>query len=203
MPIIIQYQGYSIAAPDGPSEQGSFTPHPTPVQIISQVDNEFVYTEPVTMEVVMGEQPANELIWGTLTLQCYWDTLYNRMAQESQITDSVSFTSGITTTDSDATTFGLQLGVSGGVLPAITAALTASFSKTETHSVALSESKTETLSVVVMPQTTLQVWQLHADYISEYEKDGKTYRYMLSDSGSIKDGLILALTFPEKPQSDQ
>ena len=71
MPLIVQYLGYSIAAPDGPSKQGSFTSHPTPAQVISQVDNEFVYTEPVTVEVVMGEQPANELIWGTLTLQCY------------------------------------------------------------------------------------------------------------------------------------
>jgi hypothetical protein len=203
MPLIIQYQGYSITAPDGPSEQGSFTSHPTRVQVVSQIDNQFVFTEPVTMDVLLGEQPANELIWGTLTLQCYWDTLYNRMAQESQITDSVSFTSGITTTDSETTTFGLTLGVSAGALPEITAALTASFSKAETHSVALSESKTESLSVVVMPQTTLQVWQLHSDYISEFEKDGKTYRYVLSDSGSIKDGLILALTFPEKPQSDQ
>jgi hypothetical protein len=35
----IQYQGYTIKAPPGPSDQGDFAASPTDMQVISQVDN--------------------------------------------------------------------------------------------------------------------------------------------------------------------
>src|SRR5262249_232279 len=44
---------------------------------------------------------------------------------------------------------------------------------------------------------TLQVWQLHAEYVAECEKDGQTYRSVLKVAGSVEDGVVLALTFPE------
>jgi hypothetical protein len=193
----IEYQGYTIKAPEGPSEQGSFTQHPTPMQVVSQVDQQLVYTEPPTFENVMGQKPANELVPGTVTFQCYWDTVCNVVAQDTQVNKSVTYTTGVTTTKSDTTTFGLTFGVEGGVLDGIKAALGISFSESETHSVSLSESRSVTQSYTALPGTTLQVWQLHAQYVAEFDKDGKTYRYVLSNAGTDEEGLILALTFPE------
>ena len=193
----IEYQGYTIAAPAGPSDQGEFVSHPTPMQVISQVDQQLVYVEPVSYQTLTGEQPANELVPGTVTFQCYWDTIYTVVAQNTEATEAVTYTVGVTSTDSETTTFGLSFGVEGGALAGLKAALSASFSTSETHSVALSESRSVTESYKALPGTTLQVWQLHAEYVSEYEKDGKTYRSVLSTAGSAQDGLVLALTYPE------
>ena len=196
----IEYQGYTIKAPPGPSEQGDLAPHPTPLQVVSQVDQNLVYTPPPEEQILQrlkGDVPINQLVPGTVTFQCYWDTIFNAIAQDTQVSKSVSYTTGVTTTDSETTTFGLSLGVEGGGLDGIKAALGASFSESETHSVALSQSRTVTETYTAMPGTTVQVWQLHSEYIAEYEKDGKTYRYKLADAGSAEDGLVLALTFPE------
>lgn len=194
----IQYQGYTIKAPAGPSEQGDFTAHPTPMQFVSRVDEQLLYTEPPSFETVLGEKPANELVPGTVTFQCYWDTIANVMAQDTQVTKSVTYTTGITTIDSETTKFSLAFGLDATLLEGLKATLGATFSKEETHSVALSETRSVTESYQAMPGTTLQVWQLHAEYIAEFEKDGKTYRYSLANAGTAEDGLILALTFPEE-----
>lgn len=94
-------------------------------------------------------------------------------------------------------TFGVEAGLPSG----IKAALSAAFSLSETHSVAVSESRSVTQAYTAMAGTTLQVWQLHAEYISEYEKDGETHRSVLKVAGSIEDGVVLALTFPEAASS--
>lgn len=193
----IEYQGYTLTAPAGPSDQGVLTPHPTPVQIVSQVDQQLVFTEPVTLDVALGKSPANELVSGTVTFQCYWDTIYNAVAQDTQISESVTYTTGVTTTDSDTTTFAMTFGVEGNLFEGIKAALSATFTQSETHSVAISKSRSITQSYTALPGTTLQVWQLHAEYVAEFEKDGTSYRYVLSVAGSAQDGLVLALTFPE------
>ena len=193
----IEYQGYTITAPAGPSEQGTLTTHPTPMQVVSQVDQQLVFWEQPSLDTVTGESPANELVPATVTFQCYWDTIYNAVAQDTQVTESVTYTSGVTTTESDTKTFGLTLGVEAGALEGIKAALGASFSVSETHSVALSASRSVTQSYTALPGTTLQVWQLHAEYVSEFEKDGQKHRSVLSNAGSEGDGLVLALTFPE------
>lgn len=194
----IDFQGYRIDAPPGPPEQGSFTSHPTAVQVVSQVDQQLVYWAPDQYAAAVEGQPANELIWGTVTFQCYWDTIYNAVAQDTQSTLAVTYTSGVTTTDSDTKTFGMSFGVEAGI-EGIKAALGASFSVSETHSVALSETRSVTQSYTAMPGTTLQVWQLYAQYITEFEKDGEVHRAMLTNAGSVEDGLILALTFPDSP----
>ena len=193
----ILYQGYTIAAPDGPADQGTLTTHPSPVQIISQVDTQFVYNKPLTPEIALGREASNELVPGTLTLQCYWDTVFNVVAQDTQVTQSVTYTTGVTTTDADTQTFAMTFGVTADLLPGISAALSATFTQSETHSVAVSESRSITQSYAAVAGTTLQVWQLHADYIAEFEKDGTSYRYVLSVAGSAENGLILAMTFPE------
>jgi hypothetical protein len=193
----IEYQGYTITAPAGPSDQGSFTSNPTPVQIVSQVDQQLVYTEPLTYDVAMRQAPANELIWGTVTFQCYWDTIFNAVAQDTEVNESVTYTTGVTTSDSDTKAFGMTFGVEGDLLPGIKAALGASFSQSETHSVEVSESRAVTWTYKALPGTTVQIWQLHADYIAEFQKDGTPYRNKLSVAGSAEDGLVLALTFPE------
>jgi hypothetical protein len=195
----IEYQGYTIKAPDGPSEQGSFTAHPTPTQIVSQVDQQLVYTEPVSYETVMGQKPANELVPGTVTFQCYWDTIANVVAQDAQANKSVQYTTGITTTDSETKKFSMTFGLDGPVLEVLKATLSATFSSEETHSVSLTETRSVTESYTTLPGTTLQVWQLHAEYIAEFEKDGKTYRYTLAQAGSSDDGCVLMLTYPETP----
>jgi hypothetical protein len=113
----------------------------------------------------------------------------------------VTYTAGVTTTDSETKTFGMTLGVEGGVLAGIKAALSASFSQSETHSVAISESHSVTRTCTAEPGTTLQVWQLHTEYIAEFEKDGESYRYVLSVAGSVEDALVLlGLTFPERAE---
>ena len=193
----IEYQGYTIKAPDGPSEQGSFTAHPTPNQIISQVDQQLVYTEPVSYETVMGEKPANELVPGTVTFQCYWDTVANVVAQDAEANKSVQYTTGITTTDSETQKFSFTFGLDVPVLEVLKATLSTAFSSEETHSVSLTATRTVTESYKAVAGTTLQVWQLHAEYIAEFEKDGKTYRYSLAQAGSADDGCILLLTYPE------
>jgi hypothetical protein len=193
----IEYQGYTIKAPEGPPEQGAFTPHPTPMQVVSQVDQQLVYNEPLSYETVMGEKPANELVPGTVTFQCYWDTIANVVAQDAQANKSVQYTTGITTTDSETKKFSLMFGLDSAILEGLKATLSATFSTEETHSVSLTESRTTTESYTALPGTTLQVWQLHAQYIAEFEKDGKTYRYTLAQAGSADDGCVLAFTFPE------
>lgn len=194
--MLIQFQGYTIQAPDPPSEPGDFLDHPTAVQVVSQVDQQVVHSYPPSMDILLGETPANELVWGTVTFQCYWDTIFNAIAQDSQVQESVAFTVGVTTSDSETTSFGMTFGIEAPILPGIKAALSATFSQSETHSVAVSESQTITHTFTAVPGTTLQVWQLHAQYIVEYEKDGQTYRHVLSNDGSPADGVVLALTYP-------
>lgn len=195
----IAYQGYTITAPEAPSEAGSFTPHPTPLQVVTQVDNTFVWTPPhaADIEAVTGEAQPNELVEGTLAFQCYWDSIFNVVAQDTQVQQSVTYTTGVTTSDSDTKTFGLALGVEADIIPGVAASLSATFSKAETHTVTLSESRSVTQSFTALPGTTLQVWQLHAQYIAEYEHGGETYRYVLEACGSVENGVILALTHPE------
>ncbi len=192
----ILYQGYTITAPDGPSDQGNFTTFPTPVQVVSQVDSQFVYTKPVTPAIALGQEAANELVPGTMTLQCYWNTVFNVVAQDTEVTQSVQCTTGVTTSDADTQTFAMSLGVTADLLPGVSAALSATFSQAETHTVAISQSRSVTQTCVAKPGTTLQVWQLHADYIAEFAVDGTSYRNVLSTAGSVEEGLILALTFP-------
>ena len=193
----VQYQGYTITAPPVPSDQGQFTSHPTAVQVVSQVDQNLLFVEPTTFETILGETPANELVPGTVTLQCYWDTVYNVAAQDTQASQTVTYAIGITSTDSETTTFGLTFGVEGGAIAGLAAALSATFSTSETHSVSLTKTNSIAETYTALPGTTLQVWQLHAEYIAEFEKDGKTYRNVLRTAGSAQDGLVLALTFPE------
>jgi hypothetical protein len=194
----IEYQGYTIKAPAGPSEQGNFTPHPTPTQVVQRVDVPFLlYWEPPSFDTLVGNSPANELIPGTVTFQCYWDTIANVVAQQAQATKSVEYAAGITTTDSDTKKFSVALGLESATLEGLKATLSATFSTEETHSVALSESRTIKESYTAMPGTTLQVWQLHAEYIVEFEKDGKSYRYTLAHGAVPDDGCILELSFPE------
>jgi hypothetical protein len=194
----IEYQGYTIKAPKGPSGQGEFTSNPTEVQIISQVDQMLVFTDPPTFDSVMSGRGAdNELVPGTVTFRCWWKQLWSTVAQDSDVQMAVNYTVGVTTTDSDTTTFGMTFGVEGAGLAGLSAALSASFSQSTTHSVALAESRSVTQSFTAKPGTTLQVWQLHSEYIAEFDKDGKSYRYVLSTAGSLQDGVILALTFPE------
>jgi len=161
------------------------------------VDQQLVYTEPPSFETVMGDKPANELVPGTVTFQCYWDTIANVMAQDTQVTKSVQYMTGITTTDSETKKFSMTFGLDAAIPEALKASLSATFSTEETHSVALTQTRSVTESYTAMPGTTLQVWQLHAEYIAEFEKDGKTYRYSVANAGTAEDGLILALTFPE------
>jgi len=195
--MFILYQGYTIAAPDGPSDQGNFTTFPTPVQTVSQVDSQFVYTKPVTPAIALGQEAANELVPGTVTLQCYWNTVFNVVAQDTEVTQSVQYTTGVTTSDADTQTFGMTFGVTANILPGVSAALSATFSQSEAHTVSISQSRSVTQSYSAKPNTTLQVWQLHADYIAEFAVDGTSYRNVLSTAGSVEDGLIVALTFPE------
>jgi hypothetical protein len=61
----------------------------------------------------------------------------------------------------------------------------------------IGESRTVTETYTALPRTTLQVWQLHAEYVVEYENDGQTYRSVPKVAGSVEDGVVLALTFPE------
>src|SRR5262249_103858 len=129
----IEYQGYTIKAPPGPSEQGDFSPHPTQRQIVSQVDQQLVYTEPPSFETVMGDKPANELVPGTVTFQCYWDTIANVMAQDTQVTKSVQYMTGITTTDSETKKFSMTFGLDAAIPEALKASLSATFSTEETH----------------------------------------------------------------------
>lgn len=197
----IDFQGYRIDAPPGPPEQGSLASHPTAVQVVSQVDQQLVYWAPDQYVAAVEGRPANELVSGTVTFQCYWDTIFNAVAQDTQVTQSVTYTSGIVTTDTDTRTFGMSLGVEGAV-DGIKAALGASFSVSEAHSVALSESRSVTQSFTALPGTTLQVWQLYAQYITEFEKDGQAYRAVLTNAGAVEDGLVVALTFPEAANVD-
>jgi hypothetical protein len=125
------------------------------------------------------------------------------MAQQAAETQSVQMTSGVTTTDSDTKTFSESLGVSGevggGEIPGkVGMALIASFSQSQTHSVALSVARTFTQSYSAQPGTTLQVWQLHSEYIAEYSHDGQDYRYVLCNEGDPNNSPILELTFPEQ-----
>ena len=189
----IQYQGYTIKAPPGPSDQGDFAASPTDMQVISQVDNTFA--------VDSGDDVV--LVPGTLTFQCRWVCVLSVMAQQAAETQSVQMTSGVTTTDSDTKTFSESLGVSGevggGEIPGkVGMALIASFSQSQTHSVALSVARTFTQSYSAQPGTTLQVWQLHSEYIAEYSHDGQDYRYVLCNEGDPNNSPILELTFPEQ-----
>jgi hypothetical protein len=124
----IQYQGYTIKAPPGPSDQGDFAASPTDMQVISQVDNTFA--------VDSGDDVV--LVPGTLTFQCRWVCVLSVMAQQAAETQSVQMTSGVTTTDSDTKTFSESLGVSGevegGEIPGkVGMALSASFSQSQTQ----------------------------------------------------------------------
>jgi hypothetical protein len=125
------------------------------------------------------------------------------MAQQAAETQSVSITSGVTTTESDTKTFAQGMGISGevggGEIPAkVGAQLSASFSQSQTHSVALSVARTFTQTYSAQPGTTLQVWQLHSEYIAEYSHDGQDYRYVLCSDGDPSNSPILELTFPEQ-----
>jgi hypothetical protein len=169
------------------------------MQVISQVDHTF-YWKPEnakTVEALTGTVVAEQPVDGTVTFQCYWDSICNVVAQDTEVQQSVTYTTGVTTSDSDQKTFGMQFGVEADIIPGIGASLSASFSESETHTVALAVSRGLTRSFKVLPNTTLQVWQLHAQYIAEYDHDGQTYRYTLESCGSGEEGVILALTYPE------
>jgi hypothetical protein len=189
----IEYQGYTIKAPPSPSDQGGFTASPTDMQVISQVDNTFA--------VDSGDDVV--LVPGTLTFQCRWVCVLSVMAQQAAETQSVSITTGVTTTDSDTKTFAQNMGISGevggGEIPGkLGATLSASFSQSQTHSVMLSVARTFTQTYSAQPGTTLQVWQLHSEYIAEYSHDGQDHRDVLCNDGDPSNSPILELTFPEQ-----
>jgi hypothetical protein len=190
----IEYQGYTIKAPLSPLDQGGFTVSPTDMQVVSQVDNTFV------VDGDSGDE--NVLVFGTLTFQCRWVCIFSVMAQQAVETQSISITSGVTTTDSDTKTMALGLGISGEapgeILTKVGVTLSASFSQSETHSVALSAARTFTQAFSAQPGTTLQVWQLHSEYIAEYSHGGQDYRYVLCNDGDPGNSPILELTFPEQ-----
>jgi hypothetical protein len=144
----IQYQGYTIKAPDPPSDAGDFTSHPTPTQLISRV-HRTLYWKPANaeaLELITGKEVAGQPVEGTVTFQCYWDSIFKVVAQDTQVQQAVTYTTGVTTTYSDTKEFGMQFEIKDEIIPGISASLSASFSESETHTVALSASQSLTQS---------------------------------------------------------
>ena len=195
----IEYQGYTIKTPEAPSEPGDFKTSPTKVQIIDQVDQTFYWRAPnaEAKEFLTGTVEPEVSVEGTVTFQCYWESIDSVVLQNTQEQESTSYITGITTSDSDTKTFGMAFGVEADILPGIGASLSASFSQSETHTVSLAASRSESKSFTGLPGTTLQVWQLHAQYVAEYQYDGQAYRHELESCGSKGAGVILGLTYPE------
>ena len=208
MSTTIVFQGFRIGAPDSPTGQGEFvaSPTPDPAQVVSQVDAQLLYwKEGPPIETASGigalgaTTPVSEPVLGTVTFQCWWVCLWQAQAEATELGETVTYTTGITTTDTDTKTFGLTLAGEISV-PGIKEALSGSFSQAESHSVSLTETRSVTQIFKASPGETVQIWQLYSEYVTEFTKDGQDYRAKLTNAvGS--DAPILALTFPNASSS--
>jgi hypothetical protein len=204
MSMTIVFQGFRIGAPESPTGPGEFVDSPsTPEapQVVSQVDAQLLYWKdgpPVVAVSGIGALGSttreSEPIWGTITLQCWWVSLWHAQAEGAELGETIAYTTGITTTDMDTKTFGMSLAGETSV-PGIKQALSGSFSQAESHSVSLSESRSVTQIFKAMPGQTVQIWQLYSEYITQFTKDGTDYRARLTNAEGT-DAPILERTFP-------
>jgi hypothetical protein len=191
----IIWQGYTIAVPDPPTVDG-YTTHPTPLQVISQIDNQFLVWDPQQSVAGVDLPRNNRLVGGTLTYQCWWDVVFEAEQDNSQTTAAFNYTVGVSTSDSDTTEFGMQFGLTSGIpdLPGISAALTVSFKESHTHTISLTKQTSVTKTYTGQPNTRVQVWQLHNQYIAEYPVDGGEWKRFVLEA---VDGPSKTLTYPE------
>jgi hypothetical protein len=91
-------------------------------------------------------------------------TVKTSLAPGSSLSQSTSYTTGVTKTETDSFTEQIGVQAGGDVYGSLSAQLSFSFSATETHSIATTESKTETTTITLSgspdKSVSYQVWQL-------------------------------------------
>jgi hypothetical protein len=95
----------------------------------------------------------------------HWATVVQgSLAPGSSLSQSTSYTTGVTETETDSFTEQIGVQAGGDVYGSLSAQLSFSFSATETHSIATTESKTETTTITLSgspdKSVSYQVWQL-------------------------------------------
>jgi len=149
----VNYQGFLITPPASPSGPGQFVTSPTPIQTVVQTS---IQTSPGSRE----DPPT----YVTVQAQFYWYCVYQAEAQANPDSQSVSVTTGVTSSDSTTLQFASSIGaeISEGFGP-ISAKLNASFTQTTgiTTTISLNSSTTTQNNYSVGAETTGQNWQLY------------------------------------------
>lgn len=180
----VTVQGFSIDPPPSPTGQGGFITSPTPIQTVAKTTVQVPYT------CYPAGKIAETCYKGVVvTASFQWQSVYNAETQKTPISQEVTYTTGVTTTNTETESFAATIGVSvtAGYGP-ISASLSASFTETtqQQHSVAFTEQNSIANTFgPVPPNTTAQYWQL----VEIFEADN-------GDSIAQNLNYFLALTYP-------
>jgi hypothetical protein len=149
-PIVVQ--GFDITPPASPPAQGQFITSPTPLQAVAKTT---IQTGPA-----QGENPPPTV---PVAAQFQWVTVYQAQTQRDPAKQSVSVTTGVTSSESQTQQFAVSIGMEEGAsFGPISAKLNESFTATmgTTTTISMSSSTTVQNEFSVEPETTGQFWQL-------------------------------------------